>query len=205
MVIGVKPLWHFNRREARCDARRSLGGSVAGATGQGEIGGERHGSLRPSVARRDNAQHAGGVQHVVIEREVTRGHVADAQAHLKSPMPDAEGRRGRFQSGLVKLAGPIRFQGGFQLAPTADARKAEIARYRRHISISLCGSDWQGTFRAPDSAARRDFCEDMARTRDQTASFSSFATRNATFLLALILIASPVAGLRPMRAARFLT
>jgi hypothetical protein len=36
----------------------------------------------------------------------------------------------------------------------------------------------------------------------QTDSFSSFAGRKAIFLLALILIASPVAGLRPMRAAR---
>ena len=32
---------------------------------------------------------------------------------------------------------------------------------------------------------------------DYTASFSSLAARNATFLLALILIASPVAGFRP--------
>jgi hypothetical protein len=39
----------------------------------------------------------------------------------------------------------------------------------------------------------------------QTASFNSLAARNATFLLALIWIGSPVAGLRPMRAARFLT
>ena len=31
-----------------------------------------------------------------------------------------------------------------------------------------------------------------------TASFSSFAGRNAIFLLALILIASPVAGFRPI-------
>jgi hypothetical protein len=36
----------------------------------------------------------------------------------------------------------------------------------------------------------------------QTASFSSFATRNATFLLAAILMASPVPGLRPMRSSR---
>ena len=38
-----------------------------------------------------------------------------------------------------------------------------------------------------------------------TASFSSFAGRKAIFLLALILIASPVAGFRPIRAARFRT
>src|SRR6516162_1471843 len=39
----------------------------------------------------------------------------------------------------------------------------------------------------------------------QTASLSSLAARKATFLLALILIGSPVAGLRPMRAARLRT
>src|SRR5205823_12557505 len=39
----------------------------------------------------------------------------------------------------------------------------------------------------------------------QTASLSSLAARNATFLLALILIGSPVAGLRPIRAARWRT
>jgi hypothetical protein len=40
---------------------------------------------------------------------------------------------------------------------------------------------------------------------DQTASLSSLDARKATFLLALILIGSPVAGLRPMRAARLRT
>lgn len=39
----------------------------------------------------------------------------------------------------------------------------------------------------------------------QTISLNSFDARNATFLLALILIASPVAGFRPMRAARLRT
>ena len=38
-----------------------------------------------------------------------------------------------------------------------------------------------------------------------TACFSSLATRKATFVLALILMASPVAGLRPILAARFRT
>src|SRR4029077_7576036 len=43
------------------------------------------------------------------------------------------------------------------------------------------------------------------RLADQIASLRPFATRNATFfdaLLALILISSPVAGLRPLRAGR---
>src|SRR4051812_48327261 len=39
----------------------------------------------------------------------------------------------------------------------------------------------------------------------QIASFSSLAGRKAIFLLALIWIGSPVAGLRPIRAARALT
>src|SRR6266700_2978271 len=38
-----------------------------------------------------------------------------------------------------------------------------------------------------------------------TASLSSFAARNATFLLALMWMVSPVAGLRPSRAARLRT
>ena len=36
-----------------------------------------------------------------------------------------------------------------------------------------------------------------------TASFNSLAGRNATFLLALILMVSPVAGFRPILAVRF--
>ena len=39
----------------------------------------------------------------------------------------------------------------------------------------------------------------------KTASLSSFEERSAIFLLALISICSPVAGLRPMRAARLRT
>src|ERR1700733_1465301 len=40
---------------------------------------------------------------------------------------------------------------------------------------------------------------------DQIDSLSSLEARNATFLEALILIASPVAGLRPMRGPRLRT
>src|SRR6185295_516717 len=45
----------------------------------------------------------------------------------------------------------------------------------------------------------------MEREDGQTASLSSLEARKATFLLALIWIGSPVAGLRPMRAARLRT
>ena len=40
---------------------------------------------------------------------------------------------------------------------------------------------------------------------NQTASLSSLLARKATFLLALIWIGSPVAGLRPIRAGRLRT
>jgi hypothetical protein len=43
------------------------------------------------------------------------------------------------------------------------------------------------------------------RKSRQIDSFNSLDARNATFLLALIWICSPVAGLRPMRAARLRT
>src|ERR1051326_6086513 len=45
----------------------------------------------------------------------------------------------------------------------------------------------------------------LQRRRSQTDSLSSLAGRKAIFLLALILMASPVAGLRPMRAGRLRT
>jgi hypothetical protein len=41
----------------------------------------------------------------------------------------------------------------------------------------------------------------LVSTASQMDSFSSLAGRKAIFLLALIRMASPVAGLRPMRAA----
>src|SRR5260370_30600385 len=54
-------------------------------------------------------------------------------------------------------------------------------------------------------AGRRRDCKGTARNDRacrHTASLSSLAARKATFLLALIWIGSPLAGLRPLRAAR---
>jgi hypothetical protein len=45
----------------------------------------------------------------------------------------------------------------------------------------------------------------LVREPLELAAFSSLAGRNAIFLLALILMASPVAGFRPILAARFRT
>jgi hypothetical protein len=54
-------------------------------------------------------------------------------------------------------------------------------------------------------ARRHAAAADRWRSTSYTASFSFFAARKAIFLLALILIASPVAGFRPILAARFRT
>ena len=57
-----------------------------------------------------------------------------------------------------------------------------------------------------DAPARSEtFASGTARAYAQIDSFSSLAARKATFFDALILIASPVAGLRPMRAGRLRT
>ena len=54
--------------------------------------------------------------------------------------------------------------------------------------------------------AGRLYSDAVQKANDgQTASLSSLEARKATFLLALIWIGSPVAGLRPMRAARLRT
>ena len=73
---------------------------------------------------------------------------------------------------------------------------------RNDLDLGACRVWFKGAGRRPRSATRAAI---ISQPSGYTASFSSLAARNATFLLALILIASPVAGLRPIRAGRFLT
>jgi hypothetical protein len=71
-----------------------------------------------------------------------------------------------------------------------------------HVSRSQAGVEMLQAI-DPRELRRR---EQLAHSETgQMASLSSFEARKATFLLALIWMASPVAGLRPMRAARFRT
>src|SRR5438874_889377 len=72
--------------------------------------------------------------------------------------------------------------------PAATPNVYELRAYRTRPGASPGGSDTRGHPLA-----------------GYTASFRSLAARKATFLLALILIGSPVAGLRPMRAGRLRT
>src|SRR6202165_4024743 len=63
----------------------------------------------------------------------------------------------------------------------------------------------EASFRGARTARRNDAKSKSENASYQTASLSFLAARKATFLLALMWIASPVAGLRPMRAARLRT
>src|SRR5262249_595351 len=78
---------------------------------------------------------------------------------------------------------------------------------RRYEGDKTAG--WKGQARHMPSwqrAVSHPFvCESQRDLGDQIAILSSLVARKATFLLALILIASPVTGWRPMRAARLRT
>ena len=86
-------------------------------------------------------------------------------------------------------------------------RPLRLRRFGRQaslIALETCGA--QRTPKTNPSAAwRRPPTDAKALVSRQTDSLSSLAGRKATFLLALIWIGSPVAGLRPMRAARLRT
>src|SRR6202048_1048902 len=61
------------------------------------------------------------------------------------------------------------------------------------------------TSKIPEDGSPSSGLPPSSSSDSQTDSLSSLAARNATFLLALIWMGSPVAGLRPMRAARLRT
>src|SRR5579884_2332130 len=88
--------------------------------------------------------------------------------------------------------------------PVLSAMRANPAALRAALRAHVT-AEWKsgghGAFRSAPAT-----CAPEGRTSSpQIASFNSLDARNATFLLALIWIASPVAGLRPMRAARLRT
>ena len=116
VIVGVEPFGHFQRGLAR------------GAPGQREVTGQRHRPIRPAVAWRDHAQHAGGVEDVVVQGKIARRDVADPLPRLEFPVPGTQGGGGGAQPAVIQIASPVRFQGCFQLAPMADARESEVRR-----------------------------------------------------------------------------
>ncbi len=64
---------------------------------------------------------------MIVERKIAAGHMADAEALLQSPMGRAQPGSLVAQAGFVQFAGPVPFEGEFQLASAADAREAKVA------------------------------------------------------------------------------
>ena len=153
-----------------------------------------------------------------------RSHPAKWPEEGRANMAD---RRGR------SLASEGASRGSRTLRPCSPSRRKGLARlmskgsrHDQRLAADVVGPSrlivgWSGSgdpFPAPTSrrssaagiATRSTASEALRRLRiaepqSYTASFSSLAGRNAIFLLALILIASPVAGFRPILAARFRT
>ena len=91
-----------------------------------------------------------------------------------------------------------------RLEPSAPRSRAARSGGAPHVARSPLNAAVEGS-RAPSQLAIRvgAVVEPRRYLRGSTASLSCFAIRALTTVLAGILIASPVAGLRPMRALRF--
>lgn len=95
VVVGVEPLGHLQRRH------------VLGAAGHGEVPVQRVGVHGRAVPLGDRADHDGGVEHVVVVREVAGGHLADAGGGQLLPVAAAQSRGGGAQPVGVDAALPV--------------------------------------------------------------------------------------------------
>lgn len=123
VVVGVEPFGHLAGWS---------GGVVGGAAGTrgGTAGNEE--ALRetgvlavPVEARGDVAEHAGGVEDMVVEGKIAAGDEVDAGLELAEPVGAAEVGAGLFQFLEAEAALPVGFGGGFEFAVVADAGVAE--------------------------------------------------------------------------------
>jgi len=90
-----------------------------------KIGRKWHGATVPAVDFRDRADHRGGVEHVIVEREIVRRDHADAELFLPRPIGGAKADTGFDQRLFVRDAGPEALQREFQFAARTDPRRAE--------------------------------------------------------------------------------
>ena len=83
---------------------------------------------------RDDAEHQGMTQHLVVPGEVAHRQQLDAGVELGLPMARPQLATGLTQALLVQLAFPVRLEGLFQFAIRTDAWKAKVMRYS-HYSL----------------------------------------------------------------------
>ncbi len=112
VVVGVEPLGHLQRRH------------VLGAARHGEVPVERVGGHGVPVPRGDGADHDGGVQHVVVVREVAGGHLVDTGLDELTPVAGAQPGGGGVEGVGGDPALPVALDGLLQFPVGALARIA---------------------------------------------------------------------------------
>src|SRR5215470_14620537 len=113
-------------------------------------------------------------------------------------------RRGRLAQWVERLLYTQDVGGSSPSPPTSLSRSRPFGR-QTALDRAPQNDVLKGASADALGRGRRRIAKGVQRGPRQTASLSSLAARKATFLLALIWIGSPVAGLRPMRAARLRT
>ena len=127
VVVGIEPLGHF----------LSLGTTAATpghAARHGEQGVQRRLALGRAESQRDDAEHQGMTQHLVVPGEIAHRQQLDAGVELGLPMARPQLATDLTQALLVQLAFPVRLEGLFQFAIRTDAWKAKVMRYS-HYSL----------------------------------------------------------------------
>ncbi len=127
VVVGIEPLGHF----------LSLGTTAATpghAARHGEQGVQRRLAFGRTESLRDDAEHQGMTQHLVVPGEVAHRQQLDASVELGLPMTSPQLATDLAQALLVQLAFPVRLEGRLQFAIRTDAWKAKVMRYS-HYSL----------------------------------------------------------------------
>ena len=113
VIVGVEPFGHLHR-----GLRGVAAGQFEGLL-QAQAGGVE------SEARGQGAQQCGGVEHVVVQGEITHRDKARTGVTLSAPVVGAQLRRGGLQLGRSLAALPKRFERKLQFALRADAGVAQ--------------------------------------------------------------------------------
>ncbi|MNS83844.1 hypothetical protein D3C72_1176470 [compost metagenome] len=144
MVIGVKPLGHFQRGSACCVCRvrvvavRVLRMRAGLCTARHrEIARQRRLLWRKAETGRFAAQQLDMVGHLVVKGEVAHGNVVEPCIALQRPVARAQLPARRFQRCFGQLAAPVAFQRQFQFARGADTGKAKNVGMNGHDVIEI--------------------------------------------------------------------
>src|SRR3546814_16538093 len=96
-----------------------MAGLRAAGHGEIEVGADR--LAAPVIAGRDGADQGGGVEDMVVEREVVRRQDVGTERLLPRPVGDEQAGGGGLQVGERGFAGPAGFKGEFESAAGSDA------------------------------------------------------------------------------------